>query len=189
MEKLGKQGVWRAEIDGEGGFKVAREDGKFFEIGIITTGYDRPVIVNFGQGVTSVVLVNGKVTVEDEKLVISLAGDQMTQKRVLRASADNPNFVGIPLGEVVGANRLDSQRIIYEDGVLGVQTLASATTETPLRKVNGQEVACEVMSIKDFASSADGPGKVALFDVMAAMLTAEELTQIFTTVGDRIMSK
>ena len=189
MQDLGKQGVWQAEINGDGTMRIARKDGKFFEIGMITKDYDRPVMVNFGPARTSVVLVNGKIAVEPETIVASLDGTEIVnQNRILRASPDNPNFSGLPKDDVLtGENFLDGQRIIYSDGP--VKSFASTIDAPPQRKTKEGFVDCEIISLKELGKTFDAPGKAALLDVLAKYLTNKEASEILNTISDRIYNE
>ncbi len=187
---LGKQGFWNAQTGENGDVKISREDGKFFEIAMITKGYDRPIVLNYGIGKIAAILMDGKVATEPETIVTSLDGEQTIQQdRILRASSDNPNYSGLPQNDVkTGANFLDSQRIIYRDGA--TESHVSAATELPKRKIkiNGEEsfVDCKLISFKELGQTADGPGKVALFDAIAKYLTNEELAEMVNKISERI---
>lgn len=190
--KLGKQRVWNVQVGtkkGEGTIKVFREDGKYFEIGMITKGFDRPMLLNYGIGKISAILMDGKVAVEPESIVTTMDGEEkIEQDRVLRASSDNPNYSGLPDGFKTGANFLDGQRIIYRDGL--PENYVSVVTETPKRKIkiNGEEtfIQCKMISLKELGQTADGPGKAAIFDAMAKYLTEEELSEIVEKVEKHI---
>lgn len=186
---LGKQNVWQAEINNDGTMKIARNDGKFFKIGMITKDYDRPVIVNFGSARTSVVLVNGKIAVEPETIVASLDGTEIiNQNRVLRASPDNPNFSGLPKDDVLtGENFLDGQRIIYSDGP--VKSFASTIDAPPQRKIKDGFVDCETISLKELGKTVDAPGKAALLDVLATYLTDDEASELLIVIAERIYNE
>lgn len=185
---LGKQKVWQAEINNDGSMKIARNDGKFFEIDMITEEYDRPILVNYGRGVTSPVLVKGKIAVEPETIVASLDDKtKISQNRVLRASFDNPNFSGMPEGKVVGENYLDGQRIIYRDGA--VKSTVSVSETAPKRKTKNGFIDCETISLKELGQTVDAPGKAALLDVLAKYLTDEEASEILNVIAERIYNE
>lgn len=188
---LGKnKDMWFVDVDVNGEMIVKREDGKYFEIGMITKGFDRPIILNYGIGKIAAVLMDGKVATEPETIVTTLDGEQtIKQDRVLRASADNPDYSGLPENDIkTGANFLDGQRVIYRDGC--TESHVFVTTQIPKRKIkvdgNNVYVDCKMITLKELGKTADGPGKVALFDAMAAYLTDEELTDIAKKISERI---
>ncbi len=191
---LGVQKTWKADIDDNGNLKVFRPDGQFFEIDLITAGYDRPIIVNYGIGkIAAILMAGGKLAVEPEVVVTSVDGVQkMEQDRVLRASQDNPNYSSLPQADIqTGANFLDSQRIIYRDGL--TQSHVMAATDVPMRKVKDKDapggskfVPCKMITLKDLGKTADGPGKISIFDAMSMLLDEDELTQIVDLMIKRI---
>lgn len=185
-----KKDQWYTELDVNGEMITKREDDKFFEIRMITAGYDRPIVVNYGIGKIAAVLMDGKVVTEPETIVTSVDGEQtIKQDRILRASADNPNYSQLPQNDIkTGANFLDSQRIIYRDGA--TESHVMTATQIPKRKVkiNGEDtfVDCKLISLKELGQTADGPGKVALFDAISKFLTDRELTEIVKKIAARI---
>ncbi len=178
---LGKQKLWKLVIDEENRtFRLYRPDGQYFEIDFLTEGYDRPVLLNYGIGKTaSILMPDGTIAVEPEKISSDLNGELFEQNRVLRASQDNPNYKDLPIDDkITGENFLDGQRIIYRDGL--VESHAMAATEIPNRKVKDKNapdgfrfVPCETVPLNKIGE-ADGPGKIAIYDLMKLLYTDEE---------------
>ncbi|MCW1949671.1 MAG: hypothetical protein KIH89_004510 [Candidatus Shapirobacteria bacterium] len=176
---LGPQRVWELTITrDENGVlmpRISRTDGKFFDIRLETEGYDRPVITNYGIGNTAVVFdKNGCIATEPE-VTKYIDGSTVTQNRVIRASADNPNYGGLPKGTVSGRNMLDTQRVRYRDGAV-VSTLAAADFP-PTRKTQDGFVPCKMVPLIGMENY-DAPGKAALMDAILTLLTEEELAAL-----------
>lgn len=187
---LGKQGVWEATItrgdDGVALLDVRRTDGKFFDIRLETDGYDRPVVTNYGVGNTAVVFnKHGWVATEPETTKY-IDGSTVTQDRIIRASADNPNYGGLPKGIVSGRNMLDTQRVRYRDGAV-VSTLA-ATDAAPTRQTKDGFVPCKMVPLSGMRNY-DAPGKAALMDACLTLLTEEELAELGKKLYTRALEK
>lgn len=194
MKKLGKTGTW-IETGSTEGVIVTREDGKFFDVVMWTEGYDRPMIVQKGIGQISLVFHNGKVVVEDEVFPISADGkEKISQKRLPRASANNLAYSSLNLGEVVGRDYLDSQRIIYAEEpnrfTAGhnreIPTKAEVMIEDGVPRLTGKSTRLEAISLKEYAKSQDGPGKVAFANAVLHYLSDEELERLAREISARI---
>ena len=191
---LGKQKLWKLIIDEKNGtFRVFRPDGQYFEIDFLTDGYDRPVLLNYGIGKTaSILMPDGTIAVEPEKISSGLNGESFEQNRVLRASQDNPNYKDLPVNDIpTGENFLDGQRIIYRDGL--VESHAMAATTLPERKVKHKDnpdgfrfVQCETVPLNKIVKT-DGPGKISIYDLMALLLTDDEWTTIGCLLFERLI--
>lgn len=191
---LGKQKAWKLVVDEENAtFRLYRLDGQYFEIDFLTDGYDRPVLVNYGIGkIASILMSDGTVAVEPEKISSGINGESVEQNRVLRASQDNPTYKDLPKNDTpTGKNFLDGQRIIYRDGL--VESHAMAATEAPTRKVKDKDapegfkfVECESVLLNKIGEF-DGPGKISIYDLMALLLTDEEWANIGRELFSRLI--
>lgn len=168
--------------------EMARNDRKFFRVILATKGYDRPVVENFGPSKVGVVInVNGEVAVEPEIVLTDIeAGETLEQDRIIRASFDNPNYLGVPEGIVTGENYGDSQRVTYRD--LLPQSLASAVNEPPMRKTKEGFVPCTMLPLTDYAASGDALGKAAIFDAFASLMP-EKLMEMGSMLWAAIQEK
>jgi hypothetical protein len=149
--------------------ELVRPDGQFFRMVLVTKGFDRPIFENFGSAKICVAVnEDGKVAVEPEKILLSAeSGNDFEQNRVVRASADNPKYRGVPDGIKTGEGYPDGQRVIYRD--TPVDNLVTAITEPLMRnKGKGEFVPCQMISPSEFGGeTTDVPGKAAIFDAFA----------------------
>lgn len=190
---LGNEKTWKLDVDEKNRtFRLYRPDGQYFQIDFLTNGYDRPVLVNYGIGKTaSILMSDGTIAVEPEKISSGLNGESFEQNRVLRASKDNPNYKDLPANDKkTGENFLDGQRIIYRDGL--VESHAMAATEKPTRKVKDKDapngvkfVPCETVPLNKIGE-ADGPGKISIYDLMVLLLTDTEWKCLGTVMFERL---
>ncbi len=187
---LGKQKVWQATItrgdDGVAMLNVCRTDGQFYEIKLNTDGYDRPEIINYGIGKTSVVLNKDGCVATEPEVITHPNGSKETQDRIIRASADNPKYGDVPKGIVSGSNMLDSQRVKYRDGA--VWSMVGATEVPPTRETKDGFVPCKMVPLSGMGNY-DAPGKAAMMDAVLTLLTEDELAELGRKLYTRAVEK
>lgn len=153
---------------------IARYDQKWFKVGWTDKGFERPITVNFGPSKVCIAVdKDGNVAVEPEEILLSAeSGDSFTQNRVIRASADNPKYRGVPDGINTGNGYPDGQRVIYRDGP--VSQLLTAVEEPPMREIGKGEFApCTMLTSFELSTGMDIPGKAALFDALVTYFPNE----------------